>query len=66
METYIYCSLVVKRLHSFLLDPELAAGLKKVKERDGIAEGEQVRRALARWLKSKKALKVQKGAKRSK
>ena len=56
---------MAKRLHSFLLDPDLAAGLKKVKARDGMPEGEQVRRALARWLKSKKALKVQKGAKRS-
>ena len=54
-----------KRLHSFLLDPELAAGLKKVKQRDGIGEGEQVRRALTRWLKAKKALKVQRGGKRS-
>ena len=57
---------VPKQLHSFFLDPELAAGLKKVKARDGMSGGEQVRRALARWLKSKKALKVQKGARRSK
>ena len=32
------------------------AGLKRVKQRDGIPEGEQVRRALAHWLKSKGAL----------
>lgn len=56
---------MVKRLHSFLLDPELAAGLKRVKQRDGIGEGEQVRRALARWLKSKGALKVRKGGRRT-
>ena len=56
---------VPKQLHSFFLDPELAAGLKKVKARDGMPEGEQVRRALVRWLRSKKALKVQKGARRS-
>ena len=64
MEVYVLLS-VPKQPHTFLLDPELAAGLKKVKQRDGIGEGEQVRRALARWLTSKKALKVQKGAKRS-
>ena len=51
--------------HTFLLDPELAVGLKKVKQRDGIGEGEPVRRALVRWLTSKKALKVQKGGKRT-
>ena len=56
---------MVKRLHSFLLDPELAAGLKKVKQRDGIGEGEQVRRALMRWLTSKKALRVPKGGTRT-
>ena len=56
---------VPKRLHSFLLDPEMAAGLKRVKQRDGIGEGEQVRRALARWLKSKGALKVRKGGTRT-
>jgi hypothetical protein len=55
---------VAKRLHGFLLDPELAAGLKRVKQRDGIAEGEQVRRALAHWLKSKGALARPKGGRR--
>ena len=60
---YIYFSSVAKRLHGFLLDPELAAGLKRVKHRDGIAEGEQVRRALAHWLKSK-GLAIPKGGRR--
>ncbi len=46
------------------MDPELAAGLKRVKQRDGIAEGEQVRRALAQWLKSKGALAIPKGGRR--
>ncbi len=57
---------VPKQPHTFLLDPELAAGLKKVKQRDGIGEGEQVRRALVRWLTSKKALPVPKGGTRTK
>ena len=48
-----------------LLEPELAAGLKRVKQRDGIGEGEQVRRALARWLRSKRALTVRKGGTRT-
>lgn len=55
---------MAKRLHSFLLDPKLAAGLKKVKQRDGIGEGEQVRRAIERWLKSRGALAAQKGGKK--
>ena len=40
-------------MHSFYLEPELAAGLKTVKERDGISESEQVRRAVRLWLESK-------------
>jgi hypothetical protein len=39
-----------KKPYSFLIDPELDAGLKRVKARDGIPEAEQIRRALAAWL----------------
>ena len=42
-----------RQMHSFYLDPELSAGLKEVKERDGISESEQVRRAVRAWLESK-------------
>jgi hypothetical protein len=38
---------------SFWLDGELREGLRQVKERDGIPESEQVRRAIAAWLESK-------------
>jgi hypothetical protein len=42
-----------KRVYSFMIDPELADALKQLKERDGIAEGEQIRRALQSWFKTK-------------
>jgi hypothetical protein len=42
-----------RQMHSFYLDPELSAGLKAIKDRDGISESEQVRRAVRQWLESK-------------
>jgi len=42
-----------RQMHSFYLDPELSAGLKEVKERDGVSESEQVRRAVRAWLEAK-------------
>ncbi len=42
-----------KLLHSFYLDPEIAQGLKVIKERDRIGESEQVRQAIKKWLKAK-------------
>jgi hypothetical protein len=50
-----------RNMHSFYLDPELSVGLKVVKDRDGISESEQVRRAVRRWLESK-GLKVRPSA----
>ncbi len=53
-----------RTMHSFYLDPELSAGLKTVKERDGVPESEQVRRAVRMWLHSKGVqVKTQKGGK---
>jgi hypothetical protein len=46
-----------RTMHSFYLEPELSAGLKAIKERDGITESEQVRRAVRQWLE-RKGLKV--------
>lgn len=46
-----------RRLFNFAIDEDLAAGLKAVKDRDGISESEQARRALREWLKRKGALK---------
>lgn len=40
------------RLH-VLLDPAQRDGLRLVKERDGIPEAEQIRRAVDAWLTSK-------------
>jgi hypothetical protein len=42
----------IKKLYSFPMDPALAAGLKAVKERDGISEAEQIRRGIRLWLDS--------------
>jgi len=55
----IYTLGVTRRLHSFYLDRELSAALKVVKQRDGMPEGEQVRRALWDWFKKKKIKLVQ-------
>ena len=43
----------IKPLYSFPMDPALAAGLKAVKQRDGISEAEQIRRGIRLWLESK-------------
>jgi hypothetical protein len=43
-----------RRLFNFLItDAAMADGLKAIKERDGISESEQVRRAVAAWLTAK-------------
>jgi hypothetical protein len=44
-----------RKLYSFWIDAEQAAGLKAVKERDGIPESEQIRRAITAWLDDKTA-----------
>ena len=44
-------------MYSLRLDPELAALLKLVKERDGIPESEQIRRGLMLWFQQKGVLK---------
>lgn len=44
-----------RKIYSFAIDEELAAGLKEIKERDGIAESEQIRRAVREWLQDKGA-----------
>jgi len=42
----------IKKLYSFPMDAALAAGLKAVKDRDGISEAEQIRRGIRMWLDS--------------
>jgi hypothetical protein len=53
-----------RRRYSFFIDAEHAEGLKAVKERDGVPESVQIRRALAEWLEKRGALKT--GGKRKK
>ena len=42
-----------KKNYNFMIDPDLAEGLKALKRRDGASEGEIIRRALAEHLKRK-------------
>jgi hypothetical protein len=44
-----------RRRYSFWIDEAQARGLKAVKERDGVLESEQIRRALDAWLRRKGA-----------
>lgn len=44
-----------RRRYSFWIDEAQAKGLKAVKERDGVPESEQIRRALDAWLRRKGA-----------
>lgn len=39
-----------RRLYTFWIDGELSDGLKRVKERDGITESEQIRRAIQVYI----------------
>jgi hypothetical protein len=40
---------------NFWLDDDLREGLKAVRDREGIVESEQIRRAIRAWLKKKHA-----------
>jgi hypothetical protein len=53
-----------RRLYSFWIDLEQAAALKQLKERDGVPESEQIRRAIHSWLKQKSVRTVVKTAPR--
>lgn len=43
-----------RKRYSFFIDPALAAGLKALKARDGMPEGEAIRRALVEFLSKKR------------
>jgi hypothetical protein len=45
-------------LKRFFIDAEIAAGLKNIKEREGIPEGEQIRRAVREWLIKRGGMKA--------
>jgi len=44
---------------TFAIPDELKVGLQAVKERDGISEAEQIRRAIAMWLESRGVIKAE-------
>ena len=50
---YSLATMSPKELTAFRMDPEIMAGLRHVKERDGIPMAEQVHRALIAWLEQK-------------
>lgn len=45
------------RRYAFVIEDEVLNKLRKIKERDGISESEQIRRGIVLWLK-KKGVKV--------
>jgi metal-responsive CopG/Arc/MetJ family transcriptional regulator len=51
--------MVARKLYNFLIDADLADALKTLKERDGVAESETVRRALREYLQRKGTLKAE-------
>ena len=53
--TYIHChTMTARKRYSFWIDDAQAKGLKAVKERDGVLESEQIRRALNDWLEKRR------------
>jgi hypothetical protein len=44
---------MAKRYYTLMMEPELAQALKVLKQRDGIPEAEQIRRALRIWFRRK-------------
>ena len=42
-----------RKMRNFRIDPELEDGLRAIRERDGIADSEQIRRGIRLWLESK-------------
>ena len=49
--------MTIRRRYVFYIDPDLDAGLKAVKARDGISESEQIRRAIRAWLEEKQPMR---------
>jgi hypothetical protein len=50
---------MVRKKYSFWIDDDQAEGLKFVKERDGVLESEQIRRAINDWLDKKGVMKLE-------
>jgi hypothetical protein len=49
---------VARKKYSFYIEEKQAELLKAIKERDGVLESEQIRRALNDWIE-KKAIKIE-------
>jgi len=50
--------------YTFFIDAPLLAALRKVKERDGVPEAEQIRRALRAWLQERGELSEEKSGRK--
>ena len=53
-----YKTVLTRKRYSFWINEAQAAGLKAVKEAEGVSESEQIRQALNEWLKKRGALKT--------
>ena len=64
--TYVYLlTRMTRSRYNFWIDDEQREGLRQIKERDGVLESEQIRRAIKRWLEEKGVkLKTAKPARR--
>ena len=58
--------MVKKTSYTFLIDPELANGLKLLKAQTDVPESVSVRNAIRRYLEEKGALSAQKSTRRPK
>jgi hypothetical protein len=55
--TYTGRRVTPRQRYGFWIGPEQREGLRVVKERDGVLESEQIRRAINDWLRKKGVLK---------
>ena len=55
---YTYTLMTPRKLYNFYIDPELADGLKALKEKTGAPESESIRRALAVYLRKQGVIKA--------
>lgn len=55
---YYYGEMTPRKLYTFYIDPELADGLKALKDKTGAPESESIRRALAVYLRKQGVIKA--------
>jgi hypothetical protein len=48
---------MTRKKYSFYIEEEQSEALKAIKERDGVLESEQIRRALNDWIEKKGVMK---------